>query len=306
MTVYNEELVSGLDDLIYDVTLSDPVLGTLVTSGNVSVSLCQVGTTTPLGPESTVVLTHRGAGRWTGTHIAIQFSQDLPAVGELFDKVLFVDDSAERLLSRCRRVSILNDRIVRDIKRYLRIQTDEENPLLLGLINSGIALVEAWIGRPIEARPMTFTDSGVDMFDRPLAKLRVPVTPVSSLLSVVDDDGGAVDLTRLRVDTVTGLVAYKDKSTFNNGPYTITASVGLSASPQYRFGASAAIQQAVVDIVADLYQRRNPAASREAEGGGIAVDYNPVQRGVGADNAREDLLPERTAAMLAPFRLMGV
>jgi hypothetical protein len=306
MTVYNEELISGLDDLLYDVTLGDPVTDVPISLGTVTVSLCQLGTTIPLGPNSTVTLTHQIGGRWTGTHAAALFVLDLPAVGALFDKVLFVSGARADLLARCRRVSLLNGRLLRDAKRYLRLQTDEENVLLQSLINSSIAAVEAWIGRPVEARSMTFVDSGMDLFDRPVAKLRVPVTPIAALTSVVDDDGTALDLTRLRTDVTTGLVSYKDKSMFMNGPYTITATVGLSASPQYQFGASAAIQQAVVDVVADLYQRRNPAASREAEGGGIAVDYNPVQRGVGADNAREDLLPERTAAILAPFRIMGV
>jgi len=307
MSTYALELISGLDDLLYDLTLQDENTGLPLTSGTVTVSLCVVGTRTPLGANSTVVLTHVGNGRWTGVHDSQLFVNDLPPVNSLFDRVLFIEGVTEgRLLARCRRISILSEQTRQRAKEYLRLQSGAEDLLLGGLVQSATALVEAWIGRPVEARSMTFVDSGVDAFDRPVAKLRVPVTPVAALTSVVDDDGTALDLTGLRTDATTGLVSYKDKSMFMNGPYTITATVGLSASPQYQFGASAAIQQAVVDIVADLYQRRNPAASREAEGGGIAVDYNPVQRGVGADNAREDLLPERTAAILAPFRIMGV
>jgi hypothetical protein len=306
MTVYNEELISGLDDLLYDVTITDPVTGAPITQGIVQVKLCTVGTTTALGPNSTVTLTHQGAGRWTGQHEAFYFSQDLPAIGGLFDKVLIVAASADRLLARCRRVSILDDRILRDTKRYLRLQTDEENVLLLGLINAATAMVEAWLGRPIEARSMTFTDSGFDVLGKYMTSLRIPVTPIGSLTSVTDVDGTAIPTTDLRLDATTGIIVRKDGSSFVNGPYTMVAVVGLSASQQYTLGGSAAIQQAVLDIVADLYQRRNPVAGREAEGGGIAVDYADMKRGVGADNAREDLLPSRLTAILAPFRMLGV
>jgi hypothetical protein len=305
MTVYNEELISGLDDLLYDVTLGDPVSGAPITVGSVEVRLCVVGTLTPLGPNSTCVLTHQTGGRWVGQHDAAAFSQDLPTVGELFDKVLIVAQSADRLLARCRRVSILNDRIVRDIKRYLRVQTDEENVLLLSLVNAGTALVEAWLGRPIEARSMTFVDPAESTPDHGVSTLLVPVTPLAAVTAVTDGDDQVVPVSTLRWNAGTGAITLKDKSAFLNGPYTITATVGLSASQQYRLGGSAAIQQAVVDTVADLYQRRNPVASREAEGGGIAVDYADMKRGVGADNAREDLLPARVTAMLAPFRQLG-
>jgi hypothetical protein len=306
MTVYNEELISGLDDLLYDVTLGDPVTGAPITSGAVEVRLCTVGTITPLGPNSTCILVHQAGGRWVGQHDGAAFSYDLPAIGELFDKVLIVGGSAERLLARCRRVSILNDRILRDIKRYLRVQTDEENVLLLSLVNAGTALVEAWLGRPIEARSMIFVDPAESTPDHGVSTLMVPVTPLAAVTAVTDGDDQVVPISTLRWNASTGAITLKDKSAFTNGPYTITATVGLSASQQYRLGGSAAIQQAVVDTVADLYQRRNPVASREAEGGGIAVDYADMKRGVGADNAREDLLPARVTAMLAPFRQIGV
>lgn len=300
MTVYNEELISGLDDLLYDVTLTDPVTGDPITEGIVQVKLCTVGTLTPLGVNSTVSLTHQGAGRWTGQHEAFYYSQDLPAIGSLFDKVLVVAASADRLLARCRRVSILYDRLLRDTKAYLRIQTDEENTLLLALLNAGVAMVESYLGRPIEARSVTY----IDDVPQPTSKLWFPMTPVGAVTEVVNPDGDTLDLDDVTVNVSTGVITFP--STLMAGAYTITATVGLSLSQSYTLGASAAIQQAVVDTVADLYQRRNPAAMREAEGGGIAVDYADQKRGVGADNAREDILLPRVAALLSPFRQLGV
>lgn len=307
MATYNQQLISGLDDLLYDVTLTDPLTGLPVTSGVVEMVLCQLGTTTRLGPNSGVFLTHQGNGRWTGVADAAVFAPDLPSVGSLFDRVIFVDDSTTgRLLARCRRVSMVEDATLRLVKQYLRLQTDAEDLLLLSLINSATAVVEAWIGRPIEVRPMTFTDEGRDALGGPSKTLRISVTPIASLTSIVDEKGDALTLADYRLNSQTGIIVAKDHTPFMHGPYTITAVVGLSTTTEYTLGASSVLQQAVVDTVADLYQRRNPVAMREAEGGGIAVDYADQKRGVGADNAREDLLPARVTAMLAPFRMLGV
>jgi uncharacterized phiE125 gp8 family phage protein len=300
MTVYNEELVSGTDDLIYDVTLGDPVTNTPLIVGTVTVSLCQPGTTTPLGANSTVTLTHQTGGRWVGVHDANAFVVDLPAVGGLFDKVLVVAGARTDLLARCRRVSILNGRLLRDAKRYLRIQTDEENVLLSSLINSAIAACEAWLGRPIDSRVMLFYDE----VSAPTSRLLIPVTPVGQVVSITGEDGTSYATASVRLNPNTGTLT-RD-TLFEKGTYQIQARVGLSEAPYYALGVSAVIAQAVLDVVTDLYQRRNAAASREAEGGGIAVDYVRQARGVSADMMREDLLPERTMALLAPFRQIFV
>lgn len=300
MTVYNEELVSGLDNLLYDVTLGDPVSGVPVTTGSVQVKLCHPGTTTPLGPNSSIPLSHQVGGRWVGEHTATLFVTDLPPIGGLFDKMLFVGTSRVDLLGRCRRVSALNGRLLRDAKRYLRIQTDEENVLLQSLINSAVAAVEAWMGRPIEARPMIFYDEP----NEPTRRLAIPVTPVGTVTSITGEDGTVYNPATFRVNPYTGILTGADL--LPAGIYEIEATVGLSLARSYALGASAVIAQCVLDVVTDLYQRRNPAAAREAEGGGIAVDYVKQARGVGADTLREDGLPERTMALLAPFRQIPV
>lgn len=108
MTLPTEE-VSGLDDLFYDVTLTDASTGAPLTSGTVTMKLCTVGTTTALAAQASVSLTHQGAGRWTGTHQSGDVATSLTglAFGQSFDRVLLVVNVGERLLARATKVAIL-------------------------------------------------------------------------------------------------------------------------------------------------------------------------------------------------------
>ena len=102
------ESVSGLDDLFYDLTLTDEPTGAALTTGTVTVTLCTANTTTALGSGATQALAHVGAGRWTATHDAAAFVALLPAVGVPFDKVLVVTGAATRRLAHCKRVAIVD------------------------------------------------------------------------------------------------------------------------------------------------------------------------------------------------------
>lgn len=103
------ELISGLDDLFYDVTLTNEATGAALTTGTVSVALCTHGTTTELSSGCTQALTHAAAGRWTATHDFSAFASALPTVGKLFDKVLIVSGMASRRLAVCKRVGIVDE-----------------------------------------------------------------------------------------------------------------------------------------------------------------------------------------------------
>lgn len=105
-----QELVSGLDDIFYDVTLTDASTGTALASGStVIMSLCTVGTTTALGATATLTLTSQGAGRWTGTHDVADVATAIStlSIGQAFDRVLTVTGIGRRILARCFRVSIV-------------------------------------------------------------------------------------------------------------------------------------------------------------------------------------------------------
>lgn len=108
-TTTPSESVSGLDDLFYDVTLTDAATGAALTSGTVTMALCTVGTTTALGGTATVTLAHQGAGRWTGTHESTDVASAIAALaqGQPFDRVLTVTGVGQRRLARCTKVTIL-------------------------------------------------------------------------------------------------------------------------------------------------------------------------------------------------------
>lgn len=102
------ESVSGLDDLFYDVTLTDASTGQPITVGPVSMRLVKRYTVTPLHPTAAVcALTHQGAGRWTNTHDSPDVTLAIASVpqGGEFDRVVVVTGSTDgRLLAVCTKV----------------------------------------------------------------------------------------------------------------------------------------------------------------------------------------------------------
>ena len=104
------EPYSGLDDIFYDVTLTDASTGLALTTGSVIMRLCTRGTATALGGLSVAsqTLTHQGSGRWTGTHDNLDIASALATVtvGQLFDRVLIVANLAGRKIATCQRVPV--------------------------------------------------------------------------------------------------------------------------------------------------------------------------------------------------------
>ncbi|MES2524043.1 MAG: hypothetical protein V4617_15155 [Gemmatimonadota bacterium] len=182
-------------------------------------------------------------------------------------------------------------------KAYLKKQTGAEDTLITALLAAAIARVEAFLRRPILELEMEFQEEATGFGGCGVGSLIIPVTPVGELVSVLDRDGTAIDVAELRVGKETGLVKYLDGRDFSAGPYTITAKVGLEFRAGYAERVEPVLNQGICDVVADLYQRRNPAASQETAGGGVAVSYT--------QGAHEGI-PARTASMLQPFRMVGV
>jgi hypothetical protein len=109
-TTTTVEPYSGLDDIFYDVTLTDASTGLALTTGSVIMRLCTRGTSTALGGLSAAsqTLTHQGAGRWTGTHDNLDIATAVATlnVGQLFDRVLIVANLAGRKIATCQRVVV--------------------------------------------------------------------------------------------------------------------------------------------------------------------------------------------------------
>ena len=196
---------------------------------------------------------------------------------------------------------------IETLRPYLRVQNLVEDPLLEGLLASAQAAVTGWLGKPIKAEKRTFQIfTNAETFGLWSKRLVVPLSPIGTIFSLVGADGTAVSQSDLYIDTRGGLLQYKDGARWMNSPYTIVCEVGLECYPEYLNSVEPAINQAIIDIASDLYQRRNPAASSEKEGGGIEAQYSDQTRGVGADNRREDLITPRVAAMLATWRTVNV
>lgn len=151
-----------------------------------------------------------------------------------------------------------------DLKSYLRIESTAEDTLLAALMTRAKAMLEAWIDVPITAETQTAIDRA-DALDAPVRSLIFPRRPCT-ITSVVDADAVTVPATDYWVDGTSGVIYAKDAVSFPYGPYTITASVGLSLRADYA-RIEPVLSEAIIDLAADLYQRRTPGAASETAAG---------------------------------------
>lgn len=104
------EAISGLDDLFYDITLTDASTGAPITSGAVTMRLVRRRTATPLHATAALcALTHVSAGRWTGVHDGADVATALATLpmGAEFDRIVVVDGLTDgRLVAVCKRVPV--------------------------------------------------------------------------------------------------------------------------------------------------------------------------------------------------------
>jgi hypothetical protein len=198
---------------------------------------------------------------------------------------------------------------LQQVKDYLRIQHTAEDVLIEMLIGAAKSAISGWLHRPIAIEERTFVmetktyhGTGYSV----ASCIQLPVFPLESLQSITDADDEDI-LGDVYFTSRAGTIRYYDNSEFENGPYTIKGTVGLAGYDEYESSIEPVINMAILDVVSDLWHRRNPAASAEREGGGIAVEYSNQVRGVAAaGGGREDLISPRTAALLAPWRLISV
>lgn len=172
---------------------------------------------------------------------------------------------------------------VDDIKLVLKIQYAAEDTMLAGMYARACALIIGVLGRPYEAVSRTWVDEGgmVRAYGS-LRSLEIPVTPIDPASLVIEDADGeilAVDADYRAPRSWDGVVRASSGCSFGNPPYTLTANVGLSASYgsdgqiDYATVIEPTVGQALIDTVADWYQRRNPAAAGEGTGGGVSTSW---------------------------------
>ena len=153
---------------------------------------------------------------------------------------------------------------VSDLKSYLRIESTAEDTLLAALLGRATAMLEMWIDTPITATTQTAIDRA-DSGGDPVRSLIFPRRPCS-VTAVVDSEGLTVPAAEYWADGTSGVIYGKEYYTFPYGPYTITASVGLSLRQDYA-RLEPLLNEAIIDLAADLYQRRTPGAASETAAG---------------------------------------
>lgn len=158
---------------------------------------------------------------------------------------------------------------VQDLKDYLRIEFNTENALCGLLLARATAMLELWMDVPITARTTTATDRTTG--ENAATALVFPGRPIGSVV-ITDAEGATVDAADYTVDAGAGMVYGKGGYAFVNGPYTITASYGLSLRSDYA-SLEPLLSAMILDVAADLYQRRTPGASSET-GAGTSISWD--------------------------------
>lgn len=195
-----------------------------------------------------------------------------------------------------------------DVKAYLRL-TDAaataDASFITRVLAEVTALVERRLGVPIVAVARTMT---VDAWERYTdypewrayhgpPSLFLPLYPVaaSPAAVVVNADGATVDVGNYTVDRTTGVLsATTDYGYFPADTYTITATVGMSAAPDYATAIEPVLSGVILDVVADRYQNREPGYSTVTAGGGVSRTHYASG------------LPPRAEEALALFRRVRV
>lgn len=164
---------------------------------------------------------------------------------------------------------------VSDCKLYLRKEDTSEDTLLAQLLTRAQAAIETCVGYPMTAAALTYV--GYDQrFTTSELQLPGPFLATGPAPIVTDVDGAVVDATTYVLDNRNGLIRSKyEDFIFGAMPYTVVATVGLSAHPDYAARLEAIAALAIVDMVAHLYQNRNPAIASESDEGGGSVSLSP-------------------------------
>lgn len=172
-----------------------------------------------------------------------------------------------------------------DAKLYCRIETADEDVLVSQLLARAKATVEWYIGYPMTAVATTYVNTDVSLPGFSTAPYRYSVAelqlPGPFLLTapapiVTDVNGTVVDPTTYVLDNREGRIRSKDGSAiFGSLPYTVVATIGLSAHPDYAARLEAVASIAILDLVAHLYQNRNPAVISESDEGGSSQSLSP-------------------------------
>lgn len=183
---------------------------------------------------------------------------------------------------------------VSDVKGYLRIEHADEDNELARQLSRAKAAVETHIGYPLTAAAYTHVDyTETDNYGvQPTLRLPGPFKTSSPAPVVTDYYGTTVASTTYALDPRFCVIRALPGYAFCNRPYTIAATIGLSAHPDYASRLEPIASLAIIELVAHWYQNRNPAAASETdEAGGTVSQVADADAGRG--------MPPRILADLA-------
>lgn len=155
---------------------------------------------------------------------------------------------------------------VNDLKSYLRIESNAENTLLQALLDRAKAQLEIWTDVPITAVSTTAVDRADAINGQTCVSLIFPQRPINTTATIVDSEGTTLASDEYTINTASGVIYANSGYSFPYGPYTITTLCGLSLRGDYA-RIEPILSQCIIDLAADLYQKRTPNASSESAAG---------------------------------------
>jgi hypothetical protein len=158
---------------------------------------------------------------------------------------------------------------VQDARNYLRVDWTTEDPLFTSLLARARGSIEALLGYSMTAVPVTYVDYGREAASE--IQLPGPFLTAGPAPVVTDVNGTVVDATTYILDNRIGKIRSRfGGSIFSAGPYTVVATIGLSAHPDYA-QLEAVATTAILDLVAHLYEQRNPSEGLLVETANVAI-----------------------------------
>lgn len=153
-----------------------------------------------------------------------------------------------------------------DLKSYLRIESNAEDTLLSALLERAQAQLEVWIDTPLTAVNQSAIDRADCISGQVATSLVYPRRPIGTTATIVDSEGTTLASDEYWIDSGSGVIYAEDGYSFPFGPYTMTTLCGLSLRGDYA-RIEPVLSQCILDLAADLYQKRTPNASSEGAAG---------------------------------------
>jgi hypothetical protein len=165
-----------------------------------------------------------------------------------------------------------------DAKAYLRLEHDDEDTVVLRLLAGAKADIENILGYALTAVARTHIDYDEGDTYGHVSQLALPGPfKTSSPAPVVTDrDGATVDAASYYLDDRGLRLLARPGFAFRHRPYSIVATVGLSAHPDYSSRLEAIASTAILELVAHRHLNRNPGMSSETDEGGGAIGMGGI------------------------------